>query len=111
MSSSQLPTGERQARIRFLTTEEGGRFTSPTTGVRPQIALGKLRSSCIVESANGLDVLPLGEEVIASIRVHLAEQGSAFQALTSVELFEGSKLVATGVFLDSPRGLLPSTAR
>ncbi len=105
MCSSQLPAGERTARVRFLTSDEGGRSGPPASGVRSQVELGEFQTSCIVESATGLDVLPLGEEITVRIRLLFVDQAAdAFAGLASVELFEGSKRVATGVFLDGPGG-------
>ena len=105
MPSDQLRAGERRARVRFLTSDEGGRSRPPASGVRSQVELGEFQTSCIVESATGLDVLPLGEELIVTIRVLFVDQAAdAFAGLTSLELFEGSKRVATGVFLDGPGG-------
>ena len=112
MSSDKLRAGERWARIRFLTPEEGGRSTPPASGVRSQVELGEFQTSCIVESAGGVDVLPLGEEVVVTIRVLFVDQvADTFAGLTSLELFEGSKRVATGVFLDGPPYLPSSAAR
>lgn len=105
MPSDQGRAGERKARVRFLTSDEGGRSRPPASGVRSQIELGEYQTSCVVESATGLDVLPLGEEVVVTVRILFVDQaGDAFAALTSLELFEGSKLVATGVFLACPGG-------
>ncbi|MFC8730865.1 hypothetical protein ACFT5B_00205 [Luteimicrobium sp. NPDC057192] len=94
-------TEVRPARIRYRTTEEGGRLSAPVSGVRSQIALGQFQSSCVIESSAGLDVLPLGEEVEVRIRLLSPEHtGATFIGATSVKLFEGNKLVATGSFLD-----------
>ncbi|WP_152649760.1 hypothetical protein [Demequina oxidasica] len=73
----------------------------PDSGVRSQLELGEFQTSCIVESDTGLDVLPLGEEITVRIRPLFVNQAAdAFAELVSVELFEGNKRVATGVFLD-----------
>jgi len=112
MPSDQLCAGERSARIRFLTPEEGGRLTPPASGARSQLELGEFQTSCIVESAAGVDVLPLGEEVMVTIRILFVDQvADAFAGLTSLELFEGRRRVATGVFLDGPPDLSAQTAR
>jgi hypothetical protein len=91
----------RPARVRFLTTAEGGRMTPPVPGVRSQIHLGEFQTSCIVESESGKLEFPLGELVDAQIRVIFAERvGKAFASARAVQLYEGSKLVAEGEFLD-----------
>ena len=103
MPGGQSRVGERRARIRFLTPEEGGRSTPPLSGTRSQVELGDSQTSCIVESATTSEVLPLGEEVVVTIRVLFVKQtADAFGRLDSLELFEGNKRVAHGVFLDGP---------
>ncbi len=99
MTSSRIDV--RPARIRFLTPEEGGRPTAPSSGVRSQIRLGELQTSCIVEDDSGQAQFQLGETVEVHIRVMFPDWvGEAFALLKSVELFEGSRLVATGEFRD-----------
>ncbi len=93
--------GPRDARIRFLTAHEGGRETTPVSGVRSQIELGDFQTSCIVESADGRAELPLGQNVEVQITVLFEEwAGAAFMEAQNVRLYEGAKLVATGTFLD-----------
>lgn len=100
MLSSQV-SDRRPARIRFLKTEEGGRLSSPVSGVRSQIELGEMQTSCVIDSSADLEVLPLGEDVEVLIRILFAEYArEAFFRASSVRLFEGNKLVATGNFLD-----------
>jgi len=93
----------RAARVRFLTTEEGGRLTAPASGVRSHIELGVFQSSCVVEDAEGRTELPLGECINVRIKVLFEDwAGTAFSLAETVELYEGNKLVATGEFLDTP---------
>lgn len=93
------------ARIPFLTPSEGGRGAPPASGVRSQLELGEFQTPCVIDSAQGLDVLPLGEEVVVRVRLLFAEQAAeAFAVLESLELFEGNKRVATGAFLDGSAG-------
>ena len=105
MRSSQFRAGERMARVRFLTSDEGGRTRPPASGVRSQLELGEFQTSCIVESATGLDMLPLGEELIVTIRVLFVDEvADSLAELASVEIFEGNKRVNDGGLLDGPRG-------
>lgn len=91
----------RPARIRFLTTQEGGRLTAPAPGVRSQIGLGEFQTSCVIEDDSGRTNFPLGELLEVQVRILFESwTGEAFASASSVELFEGSKLVATGVFID-----------
>jgi len=100
MNSSEKSGIARTARVRFLTADEGGRLTPPVSGIRSQLELGDLQTSCIVETQGTSEVLPLGEEILVSIRLLFADQSAAaFNNLVSIELFEGNKLVATGVFV------------
>jgi len=101
MPTEHPPVKERPALVRFLTTEEGGRFTSPASGVRSQLDLGEFQTTCTVESIAGPTILPLGEEVAVTIRPLFADRlGDAFARLESVGLFEGNKHVASGRFID-----------
>ena len=91
----------RRARIRFLTTAEGGRYSAPVSGVRPQLAIGSVSTSCIVDFEDPLAMPALGESIEARLTLMFPEEyRAAFSALASVKLFEGSKLVATGIFID-----------
>lgn len=68
--------------------------------------LGEWHTSCIVESAEGMTEFPLGTEIDVILRLMFVEEaGALFHALTSVGLFEGSRKVATGVFLDGDDAL------
>lgn len=92
----------RPAKVRFLTSDEGGRLTNPRSGYRPQVALGQagLSTTCVVESVEGSEE-EFGLGVEAYVKVTLLfplEYGDQFARLTSLSLFEGSKLVARGSF-------------
>lgn len=90
----------RPARIRFLTTVEGGRRTDAISGIRPQLQLDGASTSCIVVRRDGGSLMPLGEEVEVILRPMFAEYAARFLALRSVRLLEGSHLIAIGEFLD-----------
>ncbi|MGM7424364.1 hypothetical protein [Cellulosimicrobium sp. CpK407] len=109
-----MASGPRDARVRFLTTREGGRETTPVSGVRSQIELGAFQTSFIVEGADGQTELPLGQSVNVQITVLFEERaGAAFMEVRNVRLYEGAKLVATGTFLDmqNRRAAGPSATR
>lgn len=96
-----MTSDPRAARVRFLATQEGGRQTTPASGVRSQIELGDFQTSCIVECVEGQTELPLGQSVDVQITVLFEEwAGAAFLAARNVRLYEGTKLVATGTFLE-----------
>ncbi len=105
--ASQSAGGDRSscsvrcAKVTFLTTTSGGRRTAPASGVHPQIKMGEIYSSCVVNSTRGLTTFPLGEEVDVEIKPMFPEAvGETFAGLALVELYEGSRLVAVGVFTD-----------
>ncbi len=101
MSSRTEKKEVRTARVRFLTTEEGGRFGPPQSGVRSQLDLGPYQTSCIVTSASGSTELPLGEDLLVEIRPLFPDRlGDAFTSLGLVILSEGNKVVAKGRFTD-----------
>lgn len=90
------------ARVRFLRTDEGGRAVPPTPGVRAQIELGEFQTSCVVGEGYEGSEMPLGVPIDVQIRVVFPEHVSeAFAAIEAVELYDGSRLVATGGFLDA----------
>lgn len=100
MSTDRDFAVSRRASIRFLTTEEGGRQSAPSSGVRSQIDLGAFQSSCVIEGDSSDQVLSLGEAHYVNIRLVFPDQAAReFSELATVRLFEGNRLVATGDFL------------
>ena len=94
-------TTSRRARIRFLTTDEGGRQTAPLNGVRPQLEVEAYSTSCTVTSFDGATEFPLGREVDVWLTpMHPESVEDEFRALRDARLFEGTKLVASGRFTD-----------
>jgi translation elongation factor EF-Tu-like GTPase len=88
------------ARIRFLLPSEGGRSTPAMSGVRPQLKLGEVLTSCVVSSKNEDQVFELGREYEVTLRLVFPEQyGQLVRFEMPVELFEGSRLVARGEFV------------
>ncbi|QGQ18437.1 hypothetical protein GC089_03165 [Cellulomonas sp. JZ18] len=90
------------ARIRFLRTEEGGRLRAPADGVRSQLDLGEVKTSCIVHTRDARKEIALGEE--QNVRIELIF-GSLYEAaarrLTNIDLYEGNKLVARGLTIET----------
>jgi translation elongation factor EF-Tu-like GTPase len=97
MSSNSGDEKFVHARLRFLTSAEGGRFTPPMSGVRSQLDLGDFMTSCIVRSVTDMEVFPLGESVDVVIELIFPDvHGVKLEEMTAVRLYEGNKLVATG---------------
>ncbi len=90
----------RPARVRFLTAAEGGRITAASPGTRSELDLGDTQTSCIIADDSGRKTFPPGEEITVEIRVIYPWVVRQFQGLRTVRLYEGSKLVAVGEFLD-----------
>lgn len=89
------------ARIRFLTTAEGGRSRSPQSGVRPQLRLSGVQTSCVVRRGTDGDELRLGEEFDGTVEIVFWDEYShLFSDFMAFELYEGNKLVARGQLLE-----------
>jgi len=99
MTSDRTATA-RPARVRFLTTAEGGRNRPASPGTRSELDLGDTQTTCIIGDDSGRETFPPGEDVTVQIRVIFPWVVKVFQGLRKVRLYEGSKLVAVGDFLD-----------
>lgn len=92
-----------RARIRFRTTEEGGRKHPPVSGVRSQLQLGTVQTSCIVRKLTdeGSELLELGKEYEVSIEILFWEDYRCpLAAGSEIDLCEGSRVVASGQLLE-----------
>jgi hypothetical protein len=90
-----------RARLRFLTTQEGGRVRAPEAGVRPQLKVGEIFTSCIIHPLDEANELALGQEHEVMLEVVFwDEYRRLFHDGMLLELYEGSKKVASGQFLD-----------
>ena len=94
-----MSTKTINARIRFLTTDEGGRSTPALPGVRPQLKLGHVFTSCAIEALAPVLVFELGEAYDVKIEIPFwNEYGDLFRYEEPVELFDGSRLIARGTW-------------
>ena len=85
------------AKIIFLSADEGGRITPPQSGIRPQLKLGEVFTSCIVASKAPTQTFEFGTEYEVKIEVMFWEEyGSLFHDDEPVQLFDGSRLIARG---------------
>jgi len=85
------------ARIRFLTVEEGGRLDPARDGIRPQLKLGDVLTSCVVSSLDGVSVFDAGVMYDVGLEVMFWDEYShLFSRQNPVELFDGSRLIAEG---------------
>ena len=85
------------ARIRFLTHAEGGRSSTAMSGIRPQLKLGTISTSCIVRSRGTTEHFEPGIEHEVDLELVLwDEYGHLIPNNAEIELFEGSRLIARG---------------
>lgn len=87
---------ELNATVVFITTEEGGRFTPPASGVRPQLRLTDgTYTTCILTMEKTW--FELGKQETVKVYLPFADK-LALEQIPTQELafYEGSKLVALG---------------
>lgn len=85
------------AKIRFLTTSEGGRSAPAEPGVRPHLKLGDIFTSCTVQPLT--PELTFQPGTVYDVKIEIPfwdEYGALFRRNDPVELFEGSRLIARG---------------
>jgi hypothetical protein len=83
--------------VRFRTRDEGGRASAPS-GVRSQYKTGGMLTSCSVWSLDGAADIPQGIDVPVRIDFQFWDAcGQWVQPGMLIELFEGRRLIATGV--------------
>jgi hypothetical protein len=89
------------ARIRFLGPEEGGRLDPARDGIRPQLKLGDVFTSTVVRSTTGASTFDAGRDYDVHLEIVYWEQyADLFDPSSSIGLYEGSRLIAVGEFLD-----------
>jgi len=90
-----------KAMLTFLSAEEGGRIKAPQSGFHPQIDLGHVQTSCVVESLEGETVFGFEREHLVSLKLIFDKQYSWLPTVGDlVRLFEGDKLIGTGRVID-----------
>lgn len=86
-----------KASIFFLSTGSGGRLTAPQSGFHPQVDLGGVHTSCIVESLDGETLFSLGEEHKVSLKLMFPNQNqNPFKLAQVINLYEGDKRIGVG---------------
>ena len=87
--------------VRFLSLDEGGRTSPPSSGYHPQVAIGNERTSCIIESLDGATTFAFDLEHRVSLRLLFPDRyPDAFAVGQTVYFYEGSHLIGTGIILD-----------
>jgi translation elongation factor EF-Tu-like GTPase len=89
-----------KAKVKFLTSDEGGRRRPPMSGYKPHLKIGDEYTSCWIYCKNtGNEVMELGTEHDVELELQFEDNyQSCFFLKESIELYEGSKLVGTGKF-------------
>jgi hypothetical protein len=88
------------ADVRFLRPEEGGRLEPARDGVRPQLKIGEIFTSCLIRSTDGAAIFDDDESHLVAITIIFWEEyKSSFDELSPVELFEGSRRIGIGEFI------------
>lgn len=90
-----------RAEITFTLPQDGGFTRTPQSGVRPQLAVGDIFTSCVVRPVDGDDVMKIGEPIEVTLELPFwAEYRDKFIEGMAVVLHDGSRVVARGRFLD-----------
>jgi translation elongation factor EF-Tu-like GTPase len=89
------------ARVRFLSLDEGGRTSPPSSGYHPQVAVGNEYTSCVIESLDGEMAFAFDQEHHVSLRLLFPDHyPDAFAVGQAVHFYEGSHLVGSGIVLE-----------
>jgi hypothetical protein len=92
------------ARIRFLPPEEGGRLEPARDRIKPQLKLGDIFTSTVVHAPAGTIIFDSGQTYDVQLEIMFWDQyESLFDRNAAAELYEGSRIIAVGEFLDSAR--------
>lgn len=90
-----------RARVRFLTIEEGGRLSWAEDGIRPQLKLGDISTSCTVRSVEGTRQFEPGVEYLVDLELmHWEHYSHLIDLREPIVLLEGSRVVARGTYID-----------
>lgn len=91
-----------RARVCFLSAEAGGRKTPAMSGVRPQLKLRGVLTSCLVHGRDSSEVFEPGHEYEVSLELMFwSEYGHLVFNGAPVALYEGSRLIARGTISDA----------
>ena len=90
-----------KASVRFLSLEEGGRYSPPISGYKPQLKIGNEQTSCKITLENTKDeIMHFGIEHIVFIELQFEDVYPDKSFLKcEIELYEGNKLIGIGKFL------------
>jgi hypothetical protein len=102
-------TKKLRAEIIFTSPQEGGYSRTPQSGIRPQLAVGDVLTSCIVRSTDGSESFEIGKTLEVELELPFwSEYRDKFYEGMGVVLHDGSRVVARGKFIDPFNECLPS---
>jgi len=87
-----------KVKLSFWGKDKGGRFTPPSPGYKPQIAIDDIQTSCIVTAENNA-VTTFDFNVEYEVLIELMFKdvyGEKLAVGDSIRLYEGNKQVAEG---------------
>jgi len=88
---------QAQARIMFLSQSEGGRRTPAISGIKPQLKVGDIFTSCFVWGESTDQIFVPGVEYLVDLQFPFWEEYSdRFTVGMHVQLREGTRIIATG---------------
>ena len=100
------------ASVRFLDEGEGGRVNPPQPGYHPQLKIGALMTSCVIESCDeNLTTFSFKKHHNVSLRLMFEKEVEAstvrelhalFPRGSQVEFYEGSRKIAEGRVIEIP---------
>jgi translation elongation factor EF-Tu-like GTPase len=94
-----------QAKAVFFSSKDGGRITPPQSGFRPQVEIGSVHTSCMIEGTdeNVVFVFGVEHEVLLTL-MHPGQFSNAFRRGDLVTFFEGQKKIGMATILDDGTG-------
>jgi hypothetical protein len=99
-SEEALSVGKKlPARIQFLSHAQGGRLSPARDGIRPHLKLGDVMTTCVVRSCTAATIFEPEKVYEVEIEIVFWDQYShLFTKNEPIQLFDGSRLIATGEF-------------
>lgn len=90
------------AKVRFFSFEEGGRFNPPMAGFKPHLQVGDEFTSCVVTTVD-TSIVTMEFGIYYDVLIELVYPdiyGNKITKDMKVKLYEGSKLIGTGEFIN-----------
>lgn len=85
------------AKVRFLTSEEGGRVTPASSGIKPNMKVGDVFTSSFVWGDRPGQVFDLGVEYSVSLELPMwNDYKQSIYVGMSIQMNEGSRVIARG---------------